>query len=124
MSTLSLHEINAAVEDAFGDFTINMAGPGEPEDVIAFRYFLRADKSARAKLAEGIRRTREPEEEGADDEAGELLAVLQAALEALAVKPAHFAKLKKAIGDDLVMWSFIVQEYGNRYEQAGQVGEA
>lgn len=120
MTNLSLAKINEAVEASFGDFTINLADEGQPEDVIAFRYFLRAPKEARTKLAAAFSRLEAEASE--DDGAGELVKILQAALEALAVKPEHYEKLKAALGDDLVLWSFVVTEYGNRYDS--QVGEA
>lgn len=119
MSTLSLSKINESVEESFGDFTINLAEPDAPEDVIAFRYFLRAPKSARVKLADAFKRMDADAEE---DGAGELVDILQAAMEALAVKPEHYEKLHAVLGDDLVMWSFVVKEYGARY--TSQVGEA
>jgi hypothetical protein len=127
MSNLTLAQIQEAVEDKFGDFTIELPAPtkSDPDatEEVAFKYYLRASKEARIKLAAAYREMAEAKEAAErPEEAPSMVDVLQAAMEHLAVKPAHFTKLKRAIGDDLVLWATVVNAYADRYED--QSGEA
>lgn len=122
-ANLNLSQISEAVEKDFGDFTINVAGEGQSEDLATFRYFLRASKSARAKLREAFNSI-DGAEQGKQTEDGisQLTSIIQDAFKALALTANDFTKLKKAIGDDLPSWAYVLTNYGQRYK--GAVGEA
>lgn len=122
MAKLSLSQINDAVEENYGDFTINCADEDQPEDIIAFRYFLRAPREARAKVAEAFNRLNGQAEEDQDRDVPEALVdIYRSAFKALAVKSTHFTKLDKALGDDVAAWTYVLGKYAAQYQ--GQEGE-
>lgn len=124
MASISIAQINEAVESKFGNFTIDVpAADGEGTEEIAFMYYLRAPKAAREKLATafGKLQSTEPLAEG-EDGVDALVAIFQDAFKALAVKADHYKKLVKVLGDDLVSWTYLLNQYGEKY--AGSTPEA
>lgn len=130
MSKLTLSQIQETADARFGDFTIELPDPtkNDPERTaeVAFRFYLRASKEARNKLADAFKQLAEKsgEAEKKDDQANAptMVDVFKAAFEALAVRPAHFTKLERALGDDLVLWATVMHAYADQYEP--QSGEA
>lgn len=136
MSKLTLAQIQETADQQFGDFTIEIPDPtkADPERTtdVAFRFYLRASKEARIKLGAAFRTLAERsaavngDEDASEDEktaqSPTMTDVFKAAFEALAVKPAHYTKLEKALGDDLILWATVMHAYADKYES--QSGEA
>lgn len=126
---LNIHDVNEAIDQNYGDYTINVAKPGEPEDIASFRYYLRCSIEARAKLSEAFTRlritpdlTELPEAERPADGIDAIVRVVSDALLALAVTPEDHAKLAAVLGDDITKWAFVLKAYGARYK--GDTGKA
>lgn len=135
MSTLTLSQLQDTADEKFGDFTIELPAPTKDDkdatEEVAFKFYLRASKDARKKLAEGFsqlaEQSRLASQAEADGEAEQpdaptMVDVFKEAFKALAVKPNHFTKLEKAIGDDLILWATVMHAYADQYES--QSGEA
>lgn len=137
MSTLTLSQLQETADEKFGDFTIELPAPTREDpdrtEEVAFKFYLRASKEARKLLADGFNQLAEQSRLAAKIEAGEvesdqeveaptMVDVFKEAFKALAVKPNHFTKLEKAIGDDLILWATVMHSYADQYES--QSGEA
>jgi hypothetical protein len=133
MSKLTLSDIHDAVDKRYGDFTIEIpagtkANPEATEEV-AFRYYLRAPKEARTKLAKAYQEMSQAPGSAPTEDGPTLVDVFKEAFKALAVKPQHFTKLEKQLGDDLVLWTYVTNSYYENYapkegEDEEQLGEA
>lgn len=115
MPNISLADIQKAADKKYGDYVIPVEGGKE----LRFKNPMRMSRDIRRKLADlfDVKKMLEKAEANPDLDVYDLY---REAFELTAVKPAHFAQLDKAVGDDPAIWTLLFEEFG----EATEAGEA